>query len=123
MTYVDVNTAVRPETRPARWASSETIVPSGTSNNQLVYLGGDSYVLRGPDLLPMQVGIAVEDNASYVVRSPASGIFGVGRTLAQALRDFRVALHDHYEVLRSERALSEDLREQLAFLEQHLPHP
>ena len=107
----------------AQWEGSGTIaLPSSRPlRARLLYVGEDNYVLGASDLLPIRVNISLDDGGSYVVASPDTGIFGVARTLAHALRDFRSALQDHYEVLEEDEAeLAPHLAEQLQFLKNHL---
>ena len=44
----------------------------------------------------------------------------MGKDLPSAVEDFRAALVEHFDVLVASQPLSEDLREQLAFLQRHL---
>jgi predicted RNase H-like HicB family nuclease len=55
-----------------------------------------------------------EDGVS--VADIATGVFGAGDTLPEALQDFRDALRDHLEVLADDDALSPGLQHQLEIL-------
>jgi len=60
------------------------------------------------------------DAAGLVSEEPTTGIFGIGPTLPAALDDFRAALSEHRAVLEDSGPLSDDLRDQLEFLQRHL---
>ena len=123
MTMAQIQTTITSNPQPAQWEGSGTIaLPSSRPLlARLLYVGEDNYVLGAQDLLPIRVKISLDDVGSYVVTSPDTGIFGVARTLANALRDFRSALQEHYEVLEEDEAeLAPYLAEQLQFLKSHL---
>ena len=106
MTMEQIQTTITSNAQPALWEASGTItLPSSRSLlARFLYLGEDNYVLGAQDLLPIRVKISLDDVGSYVVTSPDTGIFGVARTLTNALRDFRSALQEHYEVLEEDEA-------------------
>ena len=63
----------------------------------------------------------VEEREGYwTVRDPQTGIFGSGPDRDAAFDDFGHALHEHYDVLARQDALSEELTLQLAYLRQRL---
>lgn len=78
------------------------------------WLGGDG--LRLPVKAVLQHG-----DGEVVALNPDTDIYGVGLTAAEAVADLRVALLDHYEVLRDAGdELTEDLHRQRTFLTLHL---
>jgi hypothetical protein len=57
-----------------------------------------------------------ETDGVWTVRDLETGIFGSGDSELEALRDFRVALDEHRDVLERQPVLSDDLAAQLAYL-------
>jgi hypothetical protein len=85
-----------------------------------------SLVYGAPSLqasLVVTVSSALEISESegvWTVRDRETGIYGAGSTDAEALRDFRLALAEHRDVLERQPALSSDLAAQLEYLRFHL---
>jgi len=74
------------------------------------WLGGDG--LRLPVKAVLQHG-----DGEVVALNPDTDIYGVGLTATEAVSDLRVALLEHYDVLRDAGdELTEDLRRQRTFL-------
>lgn len=82
-------------------------------------LDGQFWLSGGDIALPLRVEMHGADHGLTAVQ-PDTGIFGTGRSLADALNDLRAALVEYRGALTSAQPLAEDLREQLGFLRRHL---
>lgn len=83
-------------------------------------VGGRVWLAGAGLKLPVAVAIDGLPGGSVVALQQHTGIHGVGASLHEALDDIRAAMRDHERILTEAPALSEDLREQLAFLRLHL---
>jgi hypothetical protein len=108
--------AARPvagEVRVHVWTTvSERTTPAATSTEDaLLVTEGVSRALR--------VRIYQDDDV-VIVEDLATGIYGDAENLADAVRDFGVALRQHLSVLESEELLSPDLQRQLSVLRSYM---
>lgn len=65
---------------------------------------------------PIRVAVEIESDGTYLVEDPASGIFGEGAVMSEAIEDFRAALVSHRDELLSADRLSAHLQDQLTYL-------
>jgi hypothetical protein len=62
-----------------------------------------------------------EHEGGWTVTDTATGIFGSGEDVTEAMRDLFAALHEHCDVLQRQPQLSEALARQLDYLQRVLP--
>lgn len=56
----------------------------------------------------------------WIVRDDATGVFGCGKRISQARKDFQLAVEEHLDVLEQQEALSPELSWQLKYLRERL---
>lgn len=62
-----------------------------------------------------------EHEGGWTATDTATGIFGSGEDVTEAMRDLYAALHEHRDVLQRQPELSEALAQQLDYLHRVLP--